>query len=166
MVRADFPECMYTSPTSITGSEDFIQFINGTVNSVPGITVGKLRHWHCNAFRMCHGFRIACETGYSLTWGSRFLGKISLNNYIFVFSLSYFPSLVSPNLILFLPVTYRVKIWKYTKDCCSQDQISKWNYSSKANIYILIFYLGEPVPDRVLDEWCHELKGDTVLSSG
>lgn len=70
LVRANFPECTYTSPTSITGSEDLFRFINGTAASVPGIMVGKLKHWHCNDFRICYGFRIACETGYSLTEGA------------------------------------------------------------------------------------------------
>lgn len=46
------------------------RFIHGTAASVPGIRVRKLRHWHCNDFRFCCGFRIACETGYSLTEGA------------------------------------------------------------------------------------------------
>lgn len=63
--------------------------LNGTTTSMPVIIVGKLRHWNYYVFKICHGFRIACETRFSLTWGSAFPCRISLNNDIFASSSLY-----------------------------------------------------------------------------
>lgn len=65
---------------------------------MPVVIVGNLRHWNYYVFRVCRGFRIACETRFSLTW-SGFLYSISLNNDTFASSslpcFSFLLSLIS-----------------------------------------------------------------------
>lgn len=63
--------------------QDSFSFINGTTAMV---IMGKRRHWNYCVIKICHGFRIACETRYSLTQGRTLPYGISLNNDIFAWS--------------------------------------------------------------------------------
>lgn len=50
------------------------------------VIMGKRRHWNYCVIKICHGFRIARETRYSLTQGRTLPYGISLNNDIFAWS--------------------------------------------------------------------------------
>lgn len=134
--------------------------------------VGKLRHWHCNDFRFCCGFRIACETGYSLTEGGG-------SHVGFLWTVMYLPHLFPASPPWFLLVSDIVLTSNILESKCgiiartavptraaAKTRYQNWIVPVKP-IFIFNLLLGEPVADRVFGwEWCHELKGDTVLSSG